>query len=358
VPTRTRQIDPQSNPLSNPPSTPEPGWYQDGTPGVLRSWDGHIWTDRVVERPNLTPPPCGRRPFAFLGHRWFAIAAAGYVIGLALAIVGAVRGSTILAVPAAIGTPCVMIGFVMVLWRRVGMSGAIRGRTMAWWGLVGGVVAFIVALAIEAAWGRLTGSPLDSSTFMLSSGPAEETAKLLVPTVLFLLGRYRDPRAGLAIALGSAATFGIIEGIIYTVNAGQTMSHLGHSGSGGLSAEIATVVMAVERPLVELMHPIFTGFVAAVAWRTAAVRGRFLTGAAVGAWLVAVVAHTANDVAVVGLGALSLVANLVIILGMYFVGFKRSARNVVSPGAVATNPPGWRPHLRAAVRMAEPPVGQ
>ncbi|MDP3971431.1 MAG: hypothetical protein Q8P61_00780 [Candidatus Nanopelagicales bacterium] len=68
----------------------------------------------------------------------------------------------------------------------------------------------------------------------------------------------------MAIALGSAAVFGIIEGVIYTVNAGETMSHLGHSGANALSSELATVVMAIERPLAELMHPIFTGFVAAV----------------------------------------------------------------------------------------------
>ncbi|MDP3971432.1 MAG: hypothetical protein Q8P61_00785 [Candidatus Nanopelagicales bacterium] len=48
-------------------------------------------------------------------------------------------------------------------------------------------------------------------------------------------------------------------------------------------------------------------------------------------------------------------ANVLIIFGMYFAGFKRAARNLVPPDVVAVNPPGWRPHLDDAIRVAEPP---
>lgn len=341
------------NPAVTSPSeqspTPGPGWFPDGTDGILRAWDGHAWEDRVAQRPQIPAPAWRRTPFAFLGQKWFGIAAAGYLIGLALAITGAAKHISALAIQAAIGTITVMFGFLMVTWRRLRLADAIRARSMLAWGVVGGVVAYVGSVLVEVGWGRVTGAPMDSVTFMLSSGTAEEAMKLLVPVVLYLCGRHRDPRAGLAVALGSAAMFGIIEGVGFTIDAANVVSKLAHPGATTMSPEIATVVMAVERPFAELMHPIFTGFVAAIAWRAAWKRGKIATGAGVGALIIAIVAHTANDMAVVGIREASLLSSLVIILGMYFLGYKRACRNLVPPEAVAVDPPGWRPHLRHSV---------
>ena len=221
------------------PTQPSPGTYPDGSVGTVRNWDGHIWTDEVIADASVTAlPPWKRRPFALFGHRWFQIAAGGYLLGLILAVAENQTKAAWLGWFAGVGTLTVGVGFVMLARQRLHLSEVVSVRAIVGWGLLGGVVGVAVAIAVE---GQIDTRMLhlgDSPLATFGTGLAEEFGKLLVPVILYFVGRYRDPRAGFAIAVGSGTAFGIIEGLQFTGLA------------AGTSTPGAVIVMAAQRPLI------------------------------------------------------------------------------------------------------------
>lgn len=322
---------------------PAPGLYPVGIAGVRRRWDGHVWTDEAQSDASVVAAdPWQRHPMAFLDHLWFRIAGGGFVIGILLAVLSDALDVTWLAAFASIGTFAVVGGFVLLIWQRLNLAEAVSAKALVGWGLVGGVVAWEIGGFLERSFDHRLDLPSDSALSMLSAGPSEEFAKLVVPVVLYLFGRYRDPRAGFAIALASGAALGMIEGFEYTIHATGIFDDM-----YGLNTadQMATALMATQRPMTELMHPIFTGFVAAVAWRVAWRRGSLLSWAGLGALALVMVLHSLNDYIGTRFSQVALEATAVIIVGAFFLCFRPAARQLAPPDSVLGNPPNWRPRF-------------
>ena len=150
----------------------------------------------------------------------------------------------------------------------------------------------------------------------------EETAKILIPVILYLAGKYRDPRAGIALALISGAVFGLCEEVSYVVRQADLTQLI-----SGSEIHLPEVLNMLFRPFVELFHVVLTGFIVAVAWRAGWVRGKFWP-ALIGAWLLAAALHSGYDV-IDGLSeqaAVLEVIALAMILISYVAVFRGSAR--------------------------------
>src|SRR5690349_19141226 len=255
---------------------PQPGYYV--VPDVHhhpleRRWDGDVWTADERPAPDGASLPRHRRhPLAFLRTPGWIIALV-YVATTAtcMALVAQDRHATrptgiVWALPplAFIGSVAVMVGVGLYFQRRLRFDQvhAHERRAAVVWGVVAGAVGVGVALLGEVALPTALGGNPDSHGWVWIAGPAEETGKLLVPVILWYLGRFRLPRAGFALVVTSAATFGVIEAARY-----------------GLSPDKFTW----NRVGGEILHVLLTGFVAAVAWRAAWKRTSWVTTAGIGA---------------------------------------------------------------------------
>ncbi|MBN8870172.1 MAG: PrsW family intramembrane metalloprotease [Solirubrobacterales bacterium] len=324
-------------------SLPGPGRYpvpdHHGKLVVERGWDGEVWTDEVGAAPEgATLPGYKKHVFRFLRNGgWKVFLAMLITIGGAAAFwaddrkADVVHGIQILGVPlAAIATFLTMVAFLRFIGARVGfdrISPDTRKEILKW-GIASGVIAFALAYAVEVFVPKVFGDSIkDDPGWAALAGPAEETGKLLVPVILWIKLRFRIPREGYLLVLISAATVGVMEGTEYAIQ----------------PKEYQPI-----RPLFEIMHPLLTGFVAAVAWQ-AAWRGKSIfTGVAIGAWILAMAAHSTNDVIVLSHhvdGSVARVTSLVsiaVILLMYLLQ-KHSARQLVPPDKVGEVSPRWRP---------------
>lgn len=328
-----------------------------GVPGVSRSWDGHAWVgDLVADLDALGLPKWHRRPFAVLGHRLFWLWFGCFLAGIALAVgYDLTHHLAFLVAAGAVGPGGALLALGFFLRRRLHLQDAISLRAALGWGVLAGVVAVVIAWFGEGWWGDLVGSGWRT---MAIAGPTEETGKILVPVVLYQLGRYRDPRAGVALALVSGIVFGWVEGIEYLVqagdphfmNAGMLAGAVGHvhSGAGSEMHDVPPVAMAIGRPLAELMHPLYAVFIAAVAWRLGWVRRHFWLPL-IGAWALAAALHSLNDMSTsLKLAALGVFP--VVTFVAYYLLARPAAKELVPPEQLAFNPPAWRPRI--------PPRGQ
>ncbi|MBV6509389.1 MAG: hypothetical protein JJLCMIEE_02458 [Acidimicrobiales bacterium] len=308
------------------------GWYPDPVGGAAhRFWDGEAWTRRVEPAGAAEEPATHwkRHPFSFFSHRWCHILAAGVVIGVGGTIAyGRVHNLAVITVTAFLFTCATTASFGIFIAGRLRLGEVVDRSPIFVVAIVGGITGFAIAYGVEQLAGYVM-----TETYV--TGPIEETAKLVVPLALFATGRYRDPRAGLAIALASAAGFGILEATSRPI-----FIDLGLSSGGpgeGLSGA-GPWFLGVVRPLVELTHMMLTGFIAAVAWRAWHLRGGFhLTWPVIGTALAAMALHSGFDSLQDPPGIY-----LVLIVVMYFA-FKESARQLTPPEALHEVPPGWRP---------------
>jgi RsiW-degrading membrane proteinase PrsW (M82 family) len=299
---------------------------------VERRWDGDVWTDDERPAPADAELPRHRRhPLAFLRTPGWILALVYVATTIAcVALVAedphATRPSGIVwALPplAFASSITVMVGAGLYFQRRLRFEQVgERGAAVAW-GVVAGAVGVGVALLGEVALPTALGGDPDGWGWVWIAGPAEETGKLLVPVVLWYLGRFRLPRQGFLLVVSSAATFGVIEAARY----GLSPDKFSWNRGGG-----------------EILHVLLTGFVAAVAWRAAWRRPGWFTAAGVAAYLVAVALHSLNDAAVLDRGgpkAFSLATAVVVVV--LYVLLKRSARQMVPPDNVDAVSPRWRP---------------
>ena len=176
-----------------------------------------------------------------------------------------------------------------MVFRRLHLHEVISFAELSLWGAGSGVVALLVAVAIEGGVAALIHHETPVQGLGIA-GPVEETAKILVPVILYLAGRFRDPRAGIALALVSGAMFGWCEEVLFLLRQADLTELL--SGSEVHLPDVFTMLI---RPFVEPFHVVLTRFIAAVAWRAGWVRAKFWP-ALIGAWLLAAVLHSGFDV--------------------------------------------------------------
>lgn len=312
------------------------GWYPDpadASGATQRRWDGAAWRHETRPAPGAAEPlpHWKRRPFAILRHRWFHIFLVGLALGLAgLALSMVVDSSGPIAALSILTAVLTAAAYGVFLDGRIRLHEAIDTKTVVLVAVIGGALGYLVAYGLE---GLVQGRAEDFLT-----GPIEEPAKLIVPLLLFWLGgeRFRDPRAGLAIVLASAAGVGVIEDGQYIVSALADVPHAFGDGVDTLDEVAGSVGLA--RPLTDaFLHMSLTGIVGAVAWRIWWLRGGFrITWGVIGALVAACVLHSAFD------AINSMQVELYLLVAIY-MAFKLTARNDVPPNAIGEVPPWWRP---------------
>lgn len=319
-------------PLPSPGRYPVPGHHHKEV--LERTWDGDVWLAESGPAPAGTRLPHYKRHLlGFLrGQGWKFTLALLLCVGIAAALWGTDRHAHVVSgiqilmpVFSLGGTAIAMLALLYFLDRRVGFDRIARSRRkeIALWGVASGVIGFAFAFGIEIGLPTLVGSNIKDHGWGALAGPAEETGKLLVPVILWIRGRYRLPREGYLLVLVSACTFGVIEGFEYA-----------------FGPDNWTPI----RPFFEMLHPMITGFVAAVAWQAAWRRGTIFTAAGIGAWAIAMLAHSTNDFIVLDKSQVKLLSgiSLVVFVAMYLLQ-KHSARQLVPPDKVGEVSPRWRP---------------
>ncbi len=327
-----------------------PGKYPDGKAGRVRGWDGHSWTSDVVSDPAVVEAsPRARFGIAVLKRGWFWICVLGFAAGVVAGYLATQLQQNWLAVAASIGVVSFMIGMIMFTWQTLYLADVISVWSLLFWGVLAGAVGYFVAYWAE---GLISSNLLENA----STGPIEEGSKLLIPVILYFAAgsRFRDPRVGFAIVLVSACVFGIAEGVMalqpitdISITTDETVQGRITGTHTSVSLDYQQVLAtALVRPFDELVHPVLTGFIGAVAWFFAWHRHRFFTGAAIGAFVLAAVLHSGVDVssAVASTGVNILVGLAVLVCGYYLL-YRPNVRQLVPPSAIATNEPWWRPHL-------------
>lgn len=328
---------------------PGAGWFPDPASRERRRrwWDGRAWTGRLAEG-----GPAAERGRHFRGRFWgawvwFALGAvvilvAGSAVYEASDVVHVIGVASLLA----------MAGVCWAFYRFV-------DRQLALDDVIGSLEVAAVAVATAGATlliaANINGAIIDGAGISAATatvGVVEEGTKFLVPVALFLLGRYRDPRAGVAIGLASGFGFAIAETTQYAY---QTAAASGPAfcGTGTLEATPSNVVLAQSLRIftVSPLHWLWTGIAVAIAWRLWHLHGRRGTLGAVGGLVMVMVIHSLNDSSATAfcddpaLGALAGLLRYVLLVVMYLV-FKAWARKSTPPQLIGRVSRGWTPrHL-------------
>lgn len=335
------------------PPAPPPGWFPDpSTRTGQRFWDGRAWTARVWDSPDTAGR--GRR---FRGRFWgdWAWIALGAIAVLALGCLAfSATGSVhVMALTSFLAMAWICWAFYRFLARQLALQDVIGGLELlcVQASTAGGaiLIASNVNTLVVGAAGIRTG--------LVTVGFIEESTKLLVPLTLLALGRYSDPRAGIAIAVASGFGFAIIETTGYAyANAAASGPSL--CGDPLPSPTVESLIQAqVYRVfLVSPLHWLWTGFAAAIAWRLWHLYGRKGTPGALGAIALVMVVHSLNDSSA-GLGCddetvgvWAQVFRWALVIGVYLL-FRMAARLSTPPQLIGSVSKGWAPrYLRTYTR--------
>jgi RsiW-degrading membrane proteinase PrsW (M82 family) len=210
-------------------------------------------------------------------------------------------------VPALIMTGAIVVPATFVAFiygRRLPYD--VPGGVLTITAITGGIIGIVVAGILEYDTLRRLGT-----LPMIAVGLIEETAKLIIPALILLWGRYRRPADGLLIGVASGAGFAVLETMGYGFVA-LIVSH------GNLSA--VDGVLIVRGLLSPAAHMAWTGLSTAALWSAAAAGwSRPAVARFIAAFLLAVALHTAWDsigtitgyaiLAAIGLASLTAVAH-------------------------------------------------
>jgi protease PrsW len=222
------------------------------------------------------------RAVGVLRRRWFQIFVSGVILLYFVERTLGVTGNPNY-VPSVIllGAFLVPVTFVTYLYERL-PDWDVPLPAIAACFLWGGVLGTVVA-------GTLEYDVLRSLGFVpkLLIGLIEESAKLVVPLVFYLLGRYRSEAAGIVLGVATAAGFAGLETMGYGF-----VSLLQSKGNLGILDEIL-LVRGLTSPA---GHMSWTGLVCAVLWRERINVGHAtLNRHVVGAFVTAVILHALWD---------------------------------------------------------------
>ncbi len=328
---------------------PAAGWFPDPASKSPRSrlWDGQAWTARVADGAEQA-----NRGHHFRGRFWgrwvWILAAALVVLGIGVATYQATENVHVMAVTSFLAMALVCWAFYGFVDRQLALRDVIGLRQVAAVAVASAGATFLVALNLNDLTGSIGGISLATALV----GFTEETAKLLVPIALFLLGTYRNPRAGVAIGLAAGFGFAIAETTLYAY---QMAAASGPAFCGGETPAVTTgsvIAAQVARIFgVSPFHWLFTGIAVAIAWRAWHLYGRKGMPAAVGGILLVMVVHSLNDTsATLGCGeptvqSLLAMVRYVLVIVMYLV-FKAWTRKHTPPQMIGSVSTGWTPkHL-------------
>lgn len=341
------------------PAVPAAGWFADPSAKEARRryWDGRAWTGAVADGHLL----------AELGHRFrgrFWGPWAGWLAGavVVVAVGTAVYRSTgevpVIVATSLLGMAGVCAAFYGFVDRQLGLSDAIRPLQVALVTVASSGAALLVAATTNTwvieTWGI--------GTATATVGFVEETTKLLVPLALFLLGAYRDPRAGIGLGLASGFGFAITETTQYAVQLPQASGPSFCAGVTVTTDPAAVATAQVARIfLVSPLHWLWTGIAVAIAWRLWHLYGRRGTPGAVGGFLLVMVVHSLNDSSATATCGADLTAATLLgvakcaLLALMYLVFRAWARKSTPPTLIGRVTRAWAPkHLPRPAAAVEP----
>jgi len=217
---------------------------------------------------------------------WVLVVGLGAFFGLVALVTGGnhgLIGATIVVGSAVV--PVAMVAYIGSYERRLdaGRHRLIPPGSIVWSFLGGGAIGVIAAGLVEFVVLRQLSIPQ-----LFAVGLIEETAKLIVPVVIFLGGRYRSEADGLLFGIASGMGFAMLETIGYGLTA--------FTQSGG-DVNTLTQTLLVRGLLSPAGHAAWTGMVCAVLWRQRDRAGRPVFNLAVAAaFIAAIVLHALWDI--------------------------------------------------------------
>lgn len=228
------------------------------------------------------------RRFQFITRTWFWLLVAGVVLFIVLErIIVATGNHRLLPAVLVVGAFVVPVAFVAWIYQRV-PDQEIPLITVASAFLLSGLLGVLVAAVLEYETLRHLGV-----IQLLGVGVIEESAKLLVPIVIYRRGRYRSEADGLLFGVASGMGFASLETMGYGL-----VALIQSQGSLGAVEE----TLLVRGLLSPAGHAAWTGLVCAVLWRERERAGHAVVNPSVViAFLIAVLLHTIWDT----LGAIS-----------------------------------------------------
>lgn len=329
------------------PRVPSAGWYPDPASSAPQSrfWDSRAWTPLVQSGPEAAP-----RARHFRGRFWgrWAWILLGAILLLALGSAWYRSSGNVHVMAAAsfLGMSAVCWAFYRFAAQQLALDDVIWPFEMIAVMVATSGAVILFAANVNSALLNLGGAQLATKTV----GFVEEGTKLLVPLLLYFLGRYRDPRAGIGVGLAAGFGFAIVETTQYAY---ATAAASGPDFCGGempaptVSGVIQAQVYRIF--LVSPLHWLWTGIAVAVAWRLWHLYGRKGTAGAIGAILLVMAVHSINDTtSTLGCGDPSTAFLLqllrwAILIGSYLF-FKAMARKSTPPQLIGTVSAGWTPN--------------
>lgn len=218
----------------------------------------------------------------FVHRTWFVVLVSGLIAFYALEkTMRATDNPNYLPSVIMLGTFLVPVTLVTYVYERVPMS-EIPLPPVAISFLWGGATGVVLAGLLEYETLRDLG-PLK----MLGVGLIEESAKLVVPVLLFLYGRYRSELAGLLFGVAAGMGFAALETMGYGF-----VALLQSRGDIGVLEE----TLLIRGLLSPAGHAAWTGLVCATLWRERLRAGHAVVSRPViGAFLLAVILHALWD---------------------------------------------------------------
>lgn len=331
---------------------PSAGWFPDpaSRSPVVRFWDGAAWTRRT--RPGIAASLRGHR-FRGLGGPWavWALGAvvvftAGSVAYLSTASLLVMQGTSFLAQVLAAWSFFLLIDYRLAL-REVVRTPAVIAMIVAGYGLTE---------AVPGAINHWVAGTFGTTAVLGAVGVVEEGLKFALPLVLLLVGRYRNPRAGIALGLASGIGFAISEttGYVRVLAAASGPSICGGDMAASSAGEIVRS-QAMRLIMTAPQHWCLCGLAVAVAWRAWWLSGRRGTVPAVGALFAVMVVHSLSDLSVLTLCGnapllleLFVVSTTLVMPVLLYLGFRAAARRSTPPARVVTVVRSWRPRRLGA----------
>ncbi|WP_034593463.1 DUF2510 domain-containing protein [Hamadaea tsunoensis] len=331
---------------------PEADWFPDPSTTVSQSrfWDGRAWTGRV--RASDERSDRGRFFHGRFWGRWIWFVVAALVVIAAGGAAYRANGEVALAALVSfLAMTALSWAFYRFMVRQLALDDVIGlPELIAVMVAVAGAVLVIAANVNSAI---LNGAGARTAT--ITVGLVEEGTKLLVPLCLYAFGRYRDPRAGLALGLAAGFAFAITE----TTQYAYATAHATGPNFCGTQTAVPTTLGVLQAQVFRMfsvspLHWLWTAAATALAWRMWHLYGRRGTPAAVGGIVLVMVVHSANDTSATfscdeGAGALLLQLGRWILLVASYLFFKAMARKSTPPQLVGAVSRGWTPrHLPKA----------